>query len=118
LRVGKSTLLKAIATYKIPDLMHMKIILVDQQVEGDDYTPIEWLLRSDVERTSLLEEEAKFIACLNSDIIPPEVYSNINNSTTTYIRHVYLVTIILYTYMQCPPHLRITCHRHLHVYII
>ena len=35
----------------------VKVLLVDQHVEGDDDCAIQWCLRSDVERTMLLEEE-------------------------------------------------------------
>lgn len=62
---GKSTLLRSIAQYKLPNLQHLRILLVDQHVEGDDATPMEWVLRADVERTSLLEEEAKLTKFLH-----------------------------------------------------
>lgn len=55
---GKSTLMRAVAGYKLEGLGHLRILLVDQHVEGDAETPLQWLLRADVERTSLLEEEA------------------------------------------------------------
>lgn len=55
---GKSTLLRSLAGYKLPGLTHLRILLVDQHVEGDEATPLEWVLRADVERTALLEEEA------------------------------------------------------------
>lgn len=38
--------------------MHLRIMLVDQHIEGDDFTPLEWVLKADIERTSLLEDEA------------------------------------------------------------
>ena len=55
--IGKTTLMSAIARYQYPELMMMKILLVDQHVEGDEDTPIEWCLRNDIERKMLLEEE-------------------------------------------------------------
>lgn len=58
---GKSTLLRALANYKFDGLTHLKIMMVDQHVEGDDDTAIKWLLRADVERTSLLEDEARLM---------------------------------------------------------
>ena len=61
-----STLMKALANYTLPGLIHMKILLVDQHVEGDDDTPLEWLLRADVERTALLDDEKKINMLLES----------------------------------------------------
>ena len=62
---GKSTLLRCLANYKVEGLMHLKILLVEQHVEGDDDTALEWLLRADVERTSLLEDEARLNSYLH-----------------------------------------------------
>lgn len=56
---GKSTLMKSMANYKFDGLQHLKILLVDQHVEGDEDTALEWLLRADVERTALLNDEEK-----------------------------------------------------------
>jgi ATPase subunit of ABC transporter with duplicated ATPase domains len=58
---GKSTLMKMLANYKLPGLMHLRILLVDQHVEGDDESALQWVLRADVERTALLEEEQKLV---------------------------------------------------------
>jgi ATP-binding cassette subfamily F protein 3 len=58
---GKSTLLRALANYKFEGLTHLRIMMVDQHVEGDDDTALQWLLRADVERTSLLEDEARLM---------------------------------------------------------
>lgn len=60
-------MLRSIAQYKLPNLTHLRILLVDQHVEGDENTPLEWVLRSDVERTSLLEEESKLSKYLHHD---------------------------------------------------
>ena len=38
---GKTTLMRTIATYGLPGLHHMKIMLVDQHVEGDEETPLQ-----------------------------------------------------------------------------
>jgi ABC-type multidrug transport system fused ATPase/permease subunit len=38
---GKTTLMKALANYSLPGLDHLKILLVDQHVEGDEETPIQ-----------------------------------------------------------------------------
>lgn len=56
---GKSTLLRCLANYKVEGLMHLRILLVEQHVEGDDDSALQWLLRADVERTSLIEDEAR-----------------------------------------------------------
>lgn len=63
---GKSTLMRAIAGYKLEGLGHLRILLVDQHVEGDGDSPLQWLLRADVERTSLLEEEALLTSHLHA----------------------------------------------------
>jgi ATPase subunit of ABC transporter with duplicated ATPase domains len=59
--------LRQLAHYKLPGLMHLRILLVDQHVEGDDESALQWVLRADVERTSLLEEEAKLISYMHGD---------------------------------------------------
>ena len=51
--------MKALANYVLPGLTHLKILLVDQHVEGDGDSPLQWLLRADVERTALLGDEAR-----------------------------------------------------------
>lgn len=38
---GKSTLLRWIAGYKLEGLSNLKIMLVDQHVEGDEETPMQ-----------------------------------------------------------------------------
>ena len=38
---GKSTLMRAIANYQLEGLLHLKILLVDQHVEGDARTPLQ-----------------------------------------------------------------------------
>ncbi len=60
---GKSTLMRQLANYKLDGLMHLRILLVDQHVEGDDQSALQWVLRADVERTALLEDEQRLIAC-------------------------------------------------------
>jgi len=62
---GKSTLMRCLANYKVEGLQHLRILLVDQHVEGDDASPIEWVLRADVERTALLEDEARLTQFLH-----------------------------------------------------
>jgi len=56
--VGKSTLFKQLAAHAIPGVPHgMKILLVQQQIEGRmDQTALEALMEADTDRTSLLQE--------------------------------------------------------------
>mmetsp|Transcript_9168 Transcript_9168/g.9238 ORF Transcript_9168/g.9238 Transcript_9168/m.9238 type:complete len:786 (+) Transcript_9168:135-2492(+) len=74
---GKSTLLRSLATYQLSplSLSHLRILLVDQHVEGDEESPLQWLLRADVERTSLLEEETRLSYYLHhtSENIPEDL---------------------------------------------
>ena len=62
---GKTTLMKTMAHYKLEGLQHLRILLVDQHVEGDDDSALQWVLRADVERTSLLEDEQRLIFYLH-----------------------------------------------------
>ena len=62
---GKSTLMRYMANYNDSALQHLRILLVDQHVEGDDATALEWVLRADVERTALLEDEARLTQFLH-----------------------------------------------------
>jgi len=56
---GKSTLLREIAYYKFDKFpKNLKVLMVEQEVVGDDRKPVEWVLHSDVERRMLLEEQA------------------------------------------------------------
>ena len=68
---GKSTLLRCLANYKVDGLMHLRILLVEQHVEGDEDTALQWLLRADVERTSLMEDEARLSAYLHGSTNDP-----------------------------------------------
>ena len=70
---GKSTLLRALANYKLPGLLHLKILLVDQHVEGDEDSAIGWVLRSDVERAALLEDEQKLLANIHGELVSEEL---------------------------------------------
>ena len=54
---GKSTLLNRLAYRLIPGMPEMRILLVQQQVEGSESTPVEVLLDADVDRANLLEEQ-------------------------------------------------------------
>jgi len=57
---GKSTLLREIAYYKFDKFpKNLKVLMVEQEVVGDDRKPVDWVLYSDVERRLLLEEQKK-----------------------------------------------------------
>lgn len=80
---GKSTLMRQLANYKLEGLMHLRILLVDQHVEGDDQSALQWVLRADVERTALIEDEQRLIACQhgNADLstLPKDLQVNFRN---------------------------------------
>lgn len=60
---GKSTLLRAVAYYQLDKFpKNMKVLLVEQEVTGDDRKPAAWVLDSDVERRTLLKEQAELQA--------------------------------------------------------
>lgn len=40
---------------------------------GDDASAIEWLLRADVERTSLLEDEARLVEYMHAETLPEDL---------------------------------------------
>ncbi len=62
--------MRMLANYKIDGLMHLRILLVDQHVEGDDQSALQWVLRADVERTALLEDEQRLLACQHGNMDP------------------------------------------------
>ena len=75
---GKSTLMRAMSNYKLPNMSHLRILLVDQHIEGDEESPMQWLLRADVERTALLEEEANIQAYIHGTKKLPDEMKGIN----------------------------------------
>jgi len=77
---GKSTLMRQLAGYKMDGLIHLRILLVDQHVEGDDNSALQWVLRADVERTALLEDEQKLLAVQhgNADAATLEELQGVN----------------------------------------
>lgn len=56
--VGKSTLMKQLASHGIPGMPHgMRILLVQQQIQGrDDQSSLEALIEADTDRKDLLQE--------------------------------------------------------------
>lgn len=60
---GKTTLLRHMALHAIDGIPRFcQILHVEQEVVGDDITALQCVLNSDVERTQLLEEEARLVA--------------------------------------------------------
>merc|ERR1712232_101732 len=67
--IGKTTLLKAIASLSLPGFpQHHRVLHVRQElpVSGEDCSVLQTVLDSDVERTSLLEEEQALLVKLNA----------------------------------------------------
>ncbi|KXN89811.1 hypothetical protein AN958_04815 [Leucoagaricus sp. SymC.cos] len=62
--VGKSTLLRHIATRELPIPLHITILFVEQEIVGDDTTAIDSVLKADVWRDHLLKEQATLDAKL------------------------------------------------------
>lgn len=60
---GKTTFLRYMALHAIDGIPNnCQILHVEQEVVGDDTTALQCVLNSDVERTQLLEEEARLVA--------------------------------------------------------
>ena len=56
--LGKSSLLQKIADRDgIQIANHLRVLYVEQEVPGDDTLPIQYVLKADVEREWLLQEE-------------------------------------------------------------
>eukprot|EP01132_Coremiostelium_polycephalum_P007629 gene7629-9386_t len=56
--IGKSTLVKKIANRdEVTIAPHLRVVYVEQEVTGDDNTPLTCVLNADIERKWLLEEE-------------------------------------------------------------
>ncbi|GKY97281.1 hypothetical protein MPSEU_000686500 [Mayamaea pseudoterrestris] len=71
--VGKSTLLRRLAHKAIPGIPHdMRIRLVQQHLVGTDDSALEALIKSDTDRTALLEEHLKVEARLEMEDLDDE----------------------------------------------
>lgn len=55
--IGKTTLLKMISTTQLKIASHIRILHVEQEVQGDDTPAIESVLECDIKRNALLNEE-------------------------------------------------------------
>ena len=60
--VGKSTLLRNMALREIPIPTQISILYVEQEIVGDDTSAIESVLKADVWREKLMQEEAQLNA--------------------------------------------------------
>jgi ATP-binding cassette subfamily F protein 3 len=63
--IGKSTLLKAMARRELNVPTHISLLYVEQEVIGDDTPALEMVLKADVWRTHLLNEEKRMTAEIN-----------------------------------------------------
>lgn len=60
---GKTTLLRHMAMHAIDGIpKNLQILHVEQEVAGDNTTALQCVLNTDIERTQLLEEEARLVA--------------------------------------------------------
>ncbi|WCJ26568.1 ATP-binding cassette sub-family F member 3 [Euphorbia peplus] len=60
---GKTTFLRHMALHAIDGIpQHCQILHVEQEVVGDETSALQCVLNSDIERTQLLEEEARLLA--------------------------------------------------------
>lgn len=64
--VGKSTLLRAMAFREVPIPSHISILMVEQEVLGDDTVALDSVLKADVWRDRLTAEEKELNALLAS----------------------------------------------------
>ncbi|CAK0836018.1 unnamed protein product [Prorocentrum cordatum] len=65
---GKSTLLREIAYYKLDKFpKNLKVLMVEQEVVGDDRRPAQWVMDSDLELKSLLAQQRELQASADQD---------------------------------------------------
>lgn len=65
--IGKSTLMRAIASRELPIPEDLDVVYVEQEVAGSDETPLQCVLSADVERIQLIEEEAEINSKLSEN---------------------------------------------------
>ena len=63
---GKTTLLKMIASGDLKVPPRVQCLYVEQEVQADDTSAVDAVLKADVERTALLKEEASLISSLET----------------------------------------------------
>ena len=64
--IGKTTLLKMISSAQLKISSHIRILHVEQEVNGDDTLAIESVLECDIKRNELLNKERELNEKLNS----------------------------------------------------
>jgi ATP-binding cassette subfamily F protein 3 len=82
--IGKTTLLYAIVRKEIPK-MNTKpdILMIEQEILGNEKTPVELVLEADWERTSLMEEEAELLKKGGSEARLAEIYERMEEIEST-----------------------------------
>ncbi len=102
---GKTTLLNSFQKYEYKELRMAKVLLVDQHVEGDDDNAVEWCLRSDIERTMLLEEEKLLSRYLqyNAETATEPVSTCSGHTTVIMLSNSWLRTIYILFLPLCLP---------------
>jgi hypothetical protein len=86
--------MRMLANYKLDGLTHLRILLVDQHVEGDDESPLQWVLRADVERTALLEDEQRLLACQHGNMEETELPKDLQVRCMVFLHYYWLVVVI------------------------
>ncbi len=72
--VGKTTLLKCIAHYEIPNFpTHMRVVHVEQESRGDNLSALQAMLKSDIEREVLIHEERRLKKLLEGETAVDEL---------------------------------------------
>ncbi|KAK2950003.1 putative ABC transporter F family member 3 [Blattamonas nauphoetae] len=70
--VGKSTLLRHIARGSFELANNPDILFIEQEVPGNDASPLEWVLAADVRRAEMLREEERLLSLIESTPIAAE----------------------------------------------
>uniref|UniRef100_A0ABD2W3U2 ABC transporter domain-containing protein n=1 Tax=Trichogramma kaykai TaxID=54128 RepID=A0ABD2W3U2_9HYME len=65
--LGKTTLLRMISGKQLQIPSHIRVLHVEQEVEGDDTSALDSVLQSDVERCALLKQEAELQAAIKKE---------------------------------------------------
>ncbi|XP_058807747.1 ATP-binding cassette sub-family F member 3 [Phymastichus coffea] len=65
--IGKTTLLRMISSKQLQIPSHVRVLHVEQEVEGDDTSALESVLQSDKERCALLAREAELQAAIEKE---------------------------------------------------
>jgi len=78
--IGKTTLLKAIASFDIHGFpRHHRVLHVRQEIRGSNVSVLDTVLAADVERNTLMEEEKSILARLETEAPVDEGGDNLSN---------------------------------------